>query len=61
MFFLAPYFEQVESIRRHVQRQHAYGTDRFRIAIETMLGRTAGPQKIGRPRKSKATNRESPL
>lgn len=53
--------EQMESIRRHVQRQHAYGTDRFRLAIEAMLGRTAGPQKIGRPRKSEATNRESPL
>lgn len=46
--------EQVDAIRRHVQRQHAYGTDRFRSAIESMLGRSAGPQKIGRPRKSMA-------
>ena len=44
---------EVEAIRAHVQRQHAYGTDRFRAAIEAQLGRSAGPQKIGRPRKSK--------
>lgn len=43
--------EQVDGIRAHLQRQHAYGTDRFRAAIEAQLGRTAGPQKIGRPRK----------
>jgi putative transposase len=43
--------QDVESIRRHLQRQHAYGGDRFRQAIEAQLGRTAGPQKIGRPRK----------
>lgn len=46
--------EEVDAIRRHVQRQHAYGTERFRMAIETLLGRAAGPQKIGRPRKSQA-------
>lgn len=46
--------EEVEAIRQHVQRQHAYGTDRFRIAIEAQLGRAAGPQKIGRPRKSES-------
>jgi len=46
---------QVEAIRQHVQRQHAYGTDRFRAAIEAQLGRSAGPQKIGRPRKSETT------
>jgi putative transposase len=43
--------EQLDGIRAHLQRQHAYGTDRFRTAIEAQLGRTAGPQKIGRPRK----------
>ena len=46
--------EQLESIRRHVQRQHAYGTERFRAAIEAMTGRSAGPQKIGRPKKETA-------
>jgi putative transposase len=45
---------EVEAIRQHVQRQHAYGTYRFRAAIEAQLGRVAGPQKIGRPRKSEA-------
>ncbi len=49
---------ELEDIRKHVQRQHAYGTDRFRAAIAVQLGRTAGPQKIGRPRK---TIRESRL
>jgi putative transposase len=45
---------EIEAIRQHVQRQHAYGSGRFRRAIEAQLGRSAGPQKIGRPRKSKA-------
>ncbi|GAB3353489.1 transposase [Lysobacter tyrosinilyticus] len=45
---------EIQAIREHLQRQHAYGTHRFRVAIETQLGRSAGPQKIGRPRKSKA-------
>ncbi len=44
---------ELEAIRQHVQRQHAYGTDRFRVSIEAQLGRAAGPQRIGRPRKSK--------
>lgn len=44
--------EELEDIRMHLQRQHAYGSDRFRAAIETQLGRRAGPTKIGRPRKS---------
>jgi putative transposase len=46
---------EIEAIRLHVQRQHAYGTEGFRANIEAMLGRSAGPQKIGRPRKSAAT------
>lgn len=41
--------EELDSIRRHLQRQHAYGSDRFRRAIEAKLGRAVGPQKIGRP------------
>ena len=43
--------EDIEAIRRHLSRQHAYGSDRFRQAIEAQLGRIVGPQKIGRPRK----------
>lgn len=53
--------EEVDAIRRHLQRQHAYGSDRFRQAIEAQLGRTIGPQKIGRPRKSAAQGVESRL
>ena len=44
--------DELEDIRLHLQRQHAYGTTRFRIAIEAQLGRRAGPAKIGRPRKT---------
>ncbi len=43
---------EVDAIRRHLQRQHPYGSDRFRLAIEAQLGRAVGPQKIGRPRTS---------
>jgi hypothetical protein len=32
-------FPQLETIRLHLQRQHALGSDRFRCAIETQLGR----------------------
>ena len=42
----------VDAIRRHLQRQHAYGGDRFRQAIEAQLGRALGPQKIGQTRKT---------
>lgn len=44
--------EETDAIRIHLQRQHLYGPDRFRRAIEAQLGRTVGPRKIGRPRKS---------
>lgn len=44
--------EEVVRIRAHLQRQHAFGSDRFRIAIEAQLARRAGPAKIGRPRNS---------
>ena len=43
--------EETEAIRLHLQRQHFYGPDRFRQAIEAQLGRRVGPAKIGRPRK----------
>lgn len=52
--------DELDAIRGHVQRQHAYGTNRFREAIEAQLGRPAGPRKIGRPSKAKA-NAESAL
>ncbi|MBO9716865.1 MAG: transposase [Pseudoxanthomonas sp.] len=50
---LAP--AEVEHIRATLQRQHALGSDRFRDAIERQLGRRAGPAKIGRPPKLKAS------
>src|SRR4249919_3816534 len=40
-----------DEIRLHLQRQYAFGPDRFRDAIEAQLGRRAGPAKIGRPTK----------
>ncbi|MEO5565528.1 MAG: transposase [Luteimonas sp.] len=46
--------EVADAIRRHLQSQLAYGSDRFRQAIEAQLGRTVGPQTIGRPRKATA-------
>ncbi len=42
---------ELDAIRHHVQRQHAYGSARFRAAIEARLGRRAGPGRMGRPRK----------
>lgn len=47
--------QETEAIRLPVQRQHVYGSDRFRRAIEAPLGRAVGPKKIGRPRKDGAT------
>jgi putative transposase len=41
----------VDDIRRHLQQQHAFGSQRFRAAIEAQLGRRAGPARIGRPPK----------
>lgn len=46
---LAP--EDLHAIRQHLQRQHAYGSKRFRQIIESRLERRAGPAKMGRPRK----------
>ncbi|TWI04657.1 hypothetical protein IP90_00790 [Luteimonas cucumeris] len=43
---------ETDAIRLHVQRQHLYGPDRFRTAIEAQLGRAVGPGKTGRPRKA---------
>ena len=47
---------ELVAIREHLQRQHAYGTARFREMIERQLGRRAGPAKIGRPRKADRTH-----
>ena len=49
---------ELELVRLRLQRQHAFGSDRFREMIETQLGRTAGPARIGRPPK-KSTEWES--
>lgn len=46
-------FEELDDIRLHLQRQHAYGSESFRAAIEAQLGRRASPAKNGRPRKAK--------
>jgi len=45
----------LDDIRLHLQRQYAFGSDRFRRAIEAQLGRRAGPAKIGRPAKQAAS------
>lgn len=44
--------DDLEAIRRHLHRQHALGSERFRAVIEAQLGRSAGPARIGRPRKT---------
>ena len=51
--------EETEAIRIHLQRQHLYSSDRFRQAIEAQLGRSVGPRKIGRPRKSVDTRQST--
>lgn len=43
---------ETDTIPRHLQHQQAYGPDRFRRMIEQQLGRTIGPKKVGRPKKS---------
>ncbi len=42
---------ETDAIRQHIQHQRIYGTDRFRRIIETQVGRTLGPKKMGRPQK----------
>lgn len=51
LFDQGPNDDELDSIRLHLQRQHALGPDRFRAAIEAQLNRRAGPARIGRPRK----------
>jgi putative transposase len=45
-----PDLDEVATIRHHTRSQHAYGSDTFRETVEATLGRSAGPQKLGRPR-----------
>lgn len=45
--------DDTNAIQLHLQRQHAFGGQRFRAAIEGRLGRRAGPARIGRPPKAK--------
>ena len=47
--------EELETIRLRLQRQHALGSERFRLMIEEQLARPAGPLRIGRPRKVAGT------
>lgn len=47
--------DELDLIRRRLQRQHALGSDRFRTMIEAQLSRAAGPRKVGRPRKAPST------
>ncbi|MBP1474542.1 hypothetical protein J7I44_09520 [Frateuria sp. MAH-13] len=44
--------DDLAAIRLQLQRQHALGSERFRNAIKAQLGWSAGPVKIGRPRKA---------
>ena len=52
--------DDIDAIRTHLQRQHALGPDRFRLAIEARLSRRAGPAQIGRPHKPDKSGK-SPL
>ena len=47
--------EELETIRLRLQRQHALGSERFRLIIGEQLARPAGPLRIGRPRKVAGT------
>ncbi len=45
--------QDLHAIRLQLQRQHALGTDSFRVSIEAQLGRRAGPAESGRPHKDR--------
>ena len=51
----------IDNLRLHLQRQYAFGSQRFRSSIEAQLGRRAGPAKIGRPRKKEDPSPKSAL
>lgn len=44
---------ETDDIRLHLHSQYAFGSRRFREIIEAQLGRCAGPEKIGGPRKAR--------
>lgn len=46
--------DELQLIRERLQRQHALGSDRFRARIEAQIQRSAGPARIGRPRKAES-------
>ncbi|RZA28871.1 MAG: transposase [Proteobacteria bacterium] len=50
---------ETDAIRLNLQRQHALGSDRFRMTIEKQLARRAGPAKIGRPAKRPDTGKSA--
>ncbi len=41
---------ETHATRLNLQRQHALGNDRFRLAIEQQPRRRVGPAGIGRPK-----------
>ena len=49
---------ELDEIRLHLQRQYAFGPNRFRDAIEAQLDRRTGTAKIGRPKKMSASGAE---
>jgi len=51
--------EELEDLRGHLQRQHAYGSERFRAIIEAQLARRVGPAKIGRPSKQTSPSKSA--
>ena len=46
-----PLPDEVQTIRMNLQRQHAWGSERFLREIEARLARRVGPAQMGRPRK----------
>jgi putative transposase len=49
--------EETDSVRKHLQRQHVYGPEHARVALEARLGRSLGPGKIGRPSRREGAGR----
>ena len=50
-----------DPLRLCLQRQHPYGSDRFRTAIEAQLGRHCGPARVGRaPKKTRVKVHSDP-
>lgn len=47
--------DDTAAIRDHLQRQHPFGSERFRAAIEATLNRRVGPGRPGRPSRTRST------